>query len=102
MNTRIVPKTQLRQRIRKELDELGEDNLLITDRGQPLAVCINVDRWNEMQEHIEDLEDRLAIAELDLSGEAERLVEEGRPIQELWAEIEAEERDAHGQADAGG
>lgn len=74
MATRVIPKTVLRDRIRQELADLGEDSLLITDRGRPLAVVVSVDRWNELQTSIEDLEDALAV--LESRSEAET----GRPL----------------------
>lgn len=46
MATRVVPKTELRDRIREELAQLGEDSLLITERGRPLAIVVSVERWN--------------------------------------------------------
>ncbi|SRR6266540_4469828 len=61
--TRILPKTELRARIRQELANLGEDTLVVTDRGRPVAVALSVTRWNALQERLEDLEDQLAILE---------------------------------------
>lgn len=72
MATRVIPKTELRDRIRKELAELGDDSLLITDRGRPLAVVVSVERWNELQESVEDLEDALAVLESRSGAEAGR------------------------------
>jgi prevent-host-death family protein len=90
--TRVIPKTELRERIRQELADLGEDSLLITDRGRPLAVVVSVGRWNMLQETIEDLEDRVAVLE-------ERSVGgDGRPAEAVFAEIEAEEADVQGSA----
>lgn len=90
MTTRIIPKTQLRDRIRQELGELGEDTLLITDRGKPLAVTVSVDRWNDLQERIEELEDAVAILEHRITRGA------ARPATAVFAEIEAEEADVSG------
>jgi prevent-host-death family protein len=88
----VIPKTELRERIREELAGLGEDSLLITDRGHPVAVVVSVSRWNELQETIEDLEDAQAVLE-GRSG-----VEAGRPAEAIFAEIEAEEADVSGSA----
>jgi prevent-host-death family protein len=63
MATRVIPKTELRDRIRHELADLGDDSLLITERGRPLAVVVSVNRWNDLQRSIEDLEDALAVLE---------------------------------------
>jgi prevent-host-death family protein len=87
MGTRVVPKTELRDRIRQELADLGEDTLLITERGRPLAVTVSVQRWNDLQERLEDLEDAVAILEHRLSERA------GRPAESVFADIEAEEVD---------
>jgi PHD/YefM family antitoxin component YafN of YafNO toxin-antitoxin module len=84
MATRIVPKTELRDRIRQELADLGEDTLVVTERGRPVAVAVSVARWNELQERLDDLEDRLAILEHRSSkGRA-------RSAESVFAEIEAE------------
>ena len=61
--TRVVPKTHLRDRIRAELESIGEDTVLITERGRPLAVLVGVDRWNELQQAIEELEETVAVLE---------------------------------------
>lgn len=87
MGTRVVPKTELRDRIRQELAELGEDTLLITERGRPLAVTVSVLRWNELHERLEDLEDAVAVLDHRLSKRS------GRPAKTVFAAIEAEELD---------
>jgi prevent-host-death family protein len=87
MTTRIVPKTRLRDRIRGELVALGDDTLVITDRGQPLAVLVSVERWNALQERLEDLEDEVAILEHRASGET------GVPAESVYTSIEAEAAD---------
>ncbi|MGH2555021.1 MAG: type II toxin-antitoxin system prevent-host-death family antitoxin [Actinomycetota bacterium] len=87
MATRIVPKTELRDRIRKELADLGDDTLLVTERGQPLAVAVSVQRWNQLQERLEDLEDAVAVLDHRLSRRA------GRPAESVFDAIETEEVD---------
>lgn len=87
MATRVIPKTELRERIREELAQLGEDSLLITERGRPLAVVVSVERWNELQEAVEDLEDAVAILEHRTEGEP------GRAAESVFSSIEAEEVD---------
>lgn len=61
MTARIVPKTHLRDRIRDELADLGDDTVVVTDRGRPMAVLVSVERWNDLQETLEDLEDAVAV-----------------------------------------
>jgi prevent-host-death family protein len=89
----VVPKTELRDRIRDELARLEQDTILVTDRGRPLAVAISVERWNDLQGRIEDLEDALAVAEARLAQER------GRPAGPALAAIEA---DVRGPARASG
>lgn len=87
MATRIVPKTRLRDRIRDELVDLGDDTLVITERGRPLAVLVSVGRWNALQERLEDLEDEVAILEHRASGET------GVSAETVYSAIEAEAAD---------
>lgn len=87
MATRLVSKTELRERIRQELDDLRDDSLVITEHGQPIAVAVSVSRWNELQFRIEDLEDRLAILE-HRAGK-----DRGRPAETVFSSIEAEGAD---------
>ncbi len=84
MRTRLVSKTELRERIREELDSLGDDTLVVTDHGRPVAVAVSVDRWNELQSLIEDLEDHMAILE-HRSGK-----DRGRKAESVFSSIEAE------------
>lgn len=84
MSTRVVPKTELRHRIREELSDLGEDTLLVTERGRPLAVAVSVDRWNRLQERLEDLEDAVAVLEHRSSPRR------ARKARTIFAAIEAE------------
>lgn len=90
MATRVIPKTELRDRIREELAELGDDSLLITERGRPLAVVVSVGRWNGLQEQIEDLEDAMAIFEHRLEGGG------GRSVESVFSSIELDESDVPG------
>ncbi len=83
--TRVIPKSELRQRIRQELEEIGWDNLLITDHGKPLAVAVSVEKWNDLQDSLEDLEDTVAVLESRLPGGSA-----ARDAAEVFAEIEAE------------
>ena len=87
MASRIVPKTELRDRIREELAGLGEDTLVITERGRPVAVVVSVGRWNALQESLEDLEDAVAVFE------HRRSPRRGRPAETALARIHAEEPD---------
>ncbi|MGH9188288.1 MAG: type II toxin-antitoxin system prevent-host-death family antitoxin [Acidimicrobiales bacterium] len=92
MTTRIIPKTHLRDRIRDELADLGDDTLVITDRGRPVAVVVAVSRWNDLQESILELDDAVTILEHRARGER------GQPAERVFAAIEAEEADVPGPA----
>jgi len=87
MATRVIPKTELRDRIREELACLGDDSVLITERGRPLAVVVSVERWNELQETVEDLEDTVGIIEHRSEGKR------GRPAESVFSAVEAEAAD---------
>ncbi len=90
MATRVIPKTELRDRIRQELSEIGDDSLLITDRGRPLAVVVSVGRWNGLQGQIEDLEDAVAILEHRFENGG------GQSIESVLSSIEIDESDVPG------
>ncbi len=90
MVTRILPKTEVRDRIRQELAELGDDSLVITERGRPLAVVVSVERWNELQQQLEDLADAVAVLEHRLAPEA------GQPAEQVFDAIEREWANVHG------
>jgi len=90
MPTRVIPKTELRDRIRQELSELGDDSLLITERGRPLAVVVSVGRWNGLQGQIEDLEDAVAILEHRFENGG------GQSMESAFSSIEIDESDVPG------
>jgi PHD/YefM family antitoxin component YafN of YafNO toxin-antitoxin module len=93
---RVVPKSELRERIREELSDLGDDTLLVTDRGRPLAVAVSVDRWNRLQERLEYLEDAVAVLEHRSSPRR------GRRAGSVFARIEAEAAGVRGPARSAG
>ena len=73
MAMRVVPKTQLRDRIREELSYLFHQDIVITHRGRPAAVIVHIDRWNHLQEQLELLEAALALHDFDRPDEADAL-----------------------------
>ena len=75
----IIPKTELRARIRDELRKLGKDTVVVTSRGRPLAVIVSVERWNELQGLIETLEGQLAEFEYGGASSASRRYDEILP-----------------------
>lgn len=87
MAARIIPKTDLRDRIRAELADLGDDTVVVTERGRPVAVVVGVERWNDQQEALEEMADRIAVLE-HRSGAGS-----SAPAEQVFAAIEAEEAD---------
>ncbi|MBA2309712.1 MAG: type II toxin-antitoxin system prevent-host-death family antitoxin [Pseudonocardiales bacterium] len=94
MASRIISKTDLRDRIRAELADLGDDTIVVTERGRPVAVVVNVERWNELQLMLEELEDRTAVLEHRAGAGG------GVPAEQLFASIEADDADVPGQRPA--
>lgn len=92
MAARIVPKTRLRDSIRDELADLGDDTLVVTDRGRPTAVLVSVERWNALQQTLEDLQDAVAVIDHRATPEATA------PAENVFAAIEAELADVRDPA----
>jgi prevent-host-death family protein len=84
MAARLLPKTHLRERIRDELAHLGDDTVVVTDRGRPSAIVVSVERWNELQETLEELQDSLAVFEHRAEGHG------SAPAEHVFSSIEAE------------
>jgi PHD/YefM family antitoxin component YafN of YafNO toxin-antitoxin module len=63
MAFRTVPKTQLRARLKEELASLGDDALLITERGRAVAVTVTAERWNALQDRLDELHARVILLE---------------------------------------
>jgi prevent-host-death family protein len=55
MAFRSVPKTRLRAQLKEELAAVGDDALLITERGRAIAVTVTAERWNALQDRLDDL-----------------------------------------------
>ncbi len=86
MASRIIPKTDLRDRIHAELADLGDDTIVVTERGRPVAVVVSVERWNDLQLALEDLEDQVAVFEHRLGGGG------GVPAERVFTAIERRRR----------
>jgi PHD/YefM family antitoxin component YafN of YafNO toxin-antitoxin module len=84
MAARLLPKTHLRERIRDELADLDDDTVVVTDRGRPSAIIVSVERWNTLQETLEELQDSLAVFEHRADPEA------SAPAESIFSAIEAE------------
>ena len=86
MATRVIPKTELGDRIREELARLGDDSVLITERGRPLAVVVSESggmsfrrRWKIWKTRLPS--SRIARKEL------------GRPAESVFSAVEVDEAD---------
>ena len=55
MRFRTVPKTALRDRLRDELASLSDEALVITERGRAVAIVITAERWNRLQDELDEL-----------------------------------------------
>jgi len=83
MAVKIMPVTDLRQKITsvlKELEESGQP-LYITQYGRPKAVLLSYEGYEALIRELEDLEDSLSIYE----GKGEP----SRPYEEFIAEVSA-------------
>jgi PHD/YefM family antitoxin component YafN of YafNO toxin-antitoxin module len=56
MRFRTVPKTWLRDNLRAGLASLGDEGLVITQRGRAIAIVITAERWNRLQGDLDDLQ----------------------------------------------
>jgi prevent-host-death family protein len=63
---RVIPKSQLRGRLREAFHALLREDLVITDRGRPAAVLVHIERWNGLQEKIEWLSEAIELADRGL------------------------------------
>jgi len=63
MAFKSVPKTLLRARLKQELASLGDDALLISERGRAIAVTVTTERWNALQDRLDDLHERVYVLE---------------------------------------
>jgi prevent-host-death family protein len=79
MAIRVVGVRRLRDEIASVLDEVSEAGaIIVTQRGEGKAVLVDLDRYNELLERLEYLEDSL---------DALQAVEEGAvPVADLLAE----------------
>jgi len=47
MRFRTVPKTAFRDNLKEELSSLGEEAMVITQRGRAVAIVITAERWTD-------------------------------------------------------
>lgn len=57
---RVVTSEDLRARLGRELDMLKDDVLYVSKRGRLAGVLVDVDRYSELIERLDFLEDSLA------------------------------------------
>jgi antitoxin StbD len=69
LRSRMVPVTELRERLREVLDEVAEtgSEVVLLRHSKPAAVLTSYPRWTELLERVEQLEDELSVlaAKLD-------------------------------------
>ncbi len=73
MTVKIMPTSQVRDRILAVLDELNRTDkpIIVTRFSRPAAVLLSIDRYNAMMDLLEDLED-------EHDSELGQRIEEGR------------------------
>ena len=65
----IIPISEAKPRLAELIGKSGTEDVVITQRGRAAAVLVAVDRYSEMLDRIEDLEDSLAVAQARLVNE---------------------------------
>jgi len=60
---RVVTTEDLRGRLGRELDALKDEEIYVSKRGRLAGVLVDVDRYNELLDRIDYLEDSLAALE---------------------------------------
>ena len=74
---RVVTAEDLRARLGRELDSLKDDVLYVSKRGRLAGVLVDVDRYADLIERLEFLEDSLAALR----------AREDAPISVPWSEV---------------
>ena len=71
MALKVIGTRELRDELASVIGELGEiDQVVITQRGEGKAVLIDLDRYNQLLDRLEFLEDSLDALEADRQGAA--------------------------------
>lgn len=69
MATKVVGTRQLRDELASLIEEAGTlEQIIITQRGQGRAVLLDLDRYNELVDRLEYLEDSLDSLEVEREG----------------------------------
>lgn len=69
MGLRTIGSRQLREQLASVLAELhATDEIVITQRGEGRAVLVDLERYNQLLDRIEYLEDSVAAQEADWEG----------------------------------
>ena len=50
-----MPKTAFRDNLKEELSSLGEEAMVITQRSRAVAIVITAERWNRLQDELDEL-----------------------------------------------
>jgi len=63
MSTKILPISDLRRQANEIINSVRETNdaVYITQHGRPVAVLVDYERYEQLQQDLEDLTDRLSL-----------------------------------------
>ncbi len=64
-----IPISDLRARQNEILETLGKEQVVLTHHGRPAAVMVSPERWNQLVQQLEDLQDAFEAAEARCSDE---------------------------------
>ncbi|HYU62029.1 MAG TPA: type II toxin-antitoxin system Phd/YefM family antitoxin [Solirubrobacterales bacterium] len=69
MTVRVVGTRQLRDELASVIEQLGElEEVVVTQRGEGKAVLVGLERYNQLLERLEYLEDTLDAVEAEREG----------------------------------
>ena len=61
--SKLVPVSEAKGHLSELIRDSDSDEVLLMKHGRPAAVMISARRWDAFQEELEDLRDRLSVAE---------------------------------------
>lgn len=64
----LVPLTEAKNRLHEIIRRAQDENMIVLRHGRPVAVIVAPDAYETLLEEIEDLKDRLSVAEARLEG----------------------------------
>lgn len=63
MDTMLIPISEAKGRLSELIRQAQDEDVQLLRDGRPAAVIVSIDRWEQLHEELEDLEDRLAYAQ---------------------------------------